>query len=159
MGRGREEGDTNIRVEFAIQYPEIYRNERNFFDTKSNIKVSHQDTYTEDFVIDQKEKVGHFSIIPPMCKHWLPSSSEKKYQYTLVHNQAGIKLSQDGLVETQENEGISMVVVENVQDQTEKRFPVNIQVQSIYTLAIEKPYAPLSIPMGSHSKLPIAYQK
>jgi len=74
LGLAKETGIVDITVNFAVEYPIEYKNERNFFDTRITLQVEKQLVEHEPYVINSEEKVSHSRIIPPLCRNRLTSN-------------------------------------------------------------------------------------
>ncbi len=72
-------GESIVDVLMAIEYPDIYAKQKNFFSTKVRLIVSEEISAPINKYIDQeiiKQSIIHF--IPPHCKHHLVTNKDSK---------------------------------------------------------------------------------
>lgn len=112
--------------------------------------------------IDQdviKQSIIHF--IPPHCKHHLVTNKDSKMRLHYNLNQESsrlpVQLLDEGFIRSVEP-GKATIVVEGKSFEHQEVF-INVIVVPVYSLALEKPYVPLSIPLGSETKINIILQE
>ena len=78
-GVANKAGDSVIEVLMAIEYPDVYKKQMNFFTAKAHIIVSEEIVAPLRKYIDQDEyKMSMIHFIPPNCKHKLITNKDLK---------------------------------------------------------------------------------
>lgn len=70
-----------------------------------------------------------------------------------------LKIQPDGYIETLDKYGKATVVIEENQSLENQVVMLNIMINQIYSLSIEKPYTALNLPMGSETNLKVTFQE
>lgn len=165
-GEAHKHGEVTLDVQMAIEYPEIYMSQRNWFDARVKLIVSEQiHSSIKMFKYDTTNQTK-LHILPPRASYQVSTNKDRKmnlfYEMDSNSNEAPkqlIKLDDQGRVITGDIFGHTMVTIEEQrsgEDQTE--FAI-VAVKQIYSVAVLNPYQVLSIPKGNEISLDVAYQE
>jgi hypothetical protein len=118
VGVANKNGDTRISVKMAIEYPEEYKYEKNFFTHNVRIKVTDKLTMEVPEFIEFPHKEPHIYILPPLCKNKIVTNKDAnvKLAYSI---QTGIHYDRSLDCE-KEGDEVSFRVKENHYDQLDE---------------------------------------
>jgi len=191
VGIANKNGDAQVSVKMAIEYPKEYKNEKNYFHNSVRIKVSDKLTMEVPEFIEFPTKEPHIYVLPPLSKNKIVTNKDanvklaysiqtgihydksldcesdgddviltvKEHNRDLLDESPILKIHDDGYIETLDKYGKATVVIEENQSMENQVVMLNIMVNQIYSLSIEKPYTALNLPMGSQTKLKVTYQE
>jgi hypothetical protein len=78
VGVANKKGDAKIKVTMAIEYPEKYKNEKNFFTHTIEVKVTDKLTMNVPEFIEYPTKEPHIYILPPSAKNKIVTNKDAK---------------------------------------------------------------------------------
>jgi len=64
----KKEGEALVSVQLALEYPEEYRLEQNWFDTSATVKVTEKLSISVPEYSRAEEQQTHLYMVPPNCK-------------------------------------------------------------------------------------------
>ena len=78
VGVAHKNGDARIGVKMAIEYPEEYRNEQNFFTHNIRVKVTDKLTMNVPEFIEYPEQQPHVYVLPPLAQNKIVTNKDAK---------------------------------------------------------------------------------
>ena len=78
VGVANKHGDARISVKMAIEYPDIYKNEINFFHHSIRVKITDKLTMMVPEFIEHPSKEPHTYILPPLSKNKIVTNRDAK---------------------------------------------------------------------------------
>jgi hypothetical protein len=171
---GRE-GNAQIRVDLAVEYPQNYRTEKNWFQTHSTIKVAQQLEINVNKFSAPSQSDTHMYLIPPMTIGHIHTNLETKlklgYSTVSVYDHSTnsyrneeathpiVKLLDNKAIQTFEKYGkVTVVVEQGGQQFSDQVAMLNVFIADIYSIQVMQTYDSISLPLGSNFKLPIHFQ-
>lgn len=76
VGIANKNGDARISVRMAIEYPEKYKYEKNFFQHSIRVKVTDKLTMHVPEFIEYPTKEPHIYILPPLCRNKIVTNKD-----------------------------------------------------------------------------------
>lgn len=166
-------GEAILRVRMAIEYPQKYGKEQNWFKTDAIVKVQDRLSINVPEFVPESDKQTHLYLLPPNSyskimtnKHTrmkLGYSMQSVYDYTTQQYEYQeskspiIELVNDDAIKTFDKYGKVTVIVEESQAFTDQVVMLNILITDIYTLSAQTFKEALNLPLGSSIKLPIKF--
>jgi hypothetical protein len=78
-GIANKAGDSVVEVLMAIEYPDVYKHQFNFFTAKAHIIVSEEIVAPIQKFIDQDiSRQNYIHFIPPNCRHRVDTNKDEK---------------------------------------------------------------------------------
>lgn len=176
---GQSEGEATVQVLMAIDYPEEYKNEHNWFTGTALIKV------TEKLSINVPEYSQHESLrtslllLPPKTQVKLETNrqtrlrlgysqqsvydySTQQYRYQDAESSTGqniITLINNEAIQTNDKYGKVTVIVEEGSQggMSDQIVMLNVLIADIFSMSAMNSYDALTLPLGSSLTLPLHF--
>ena len=168
---GEHEGETLVSVLLAIEYPEKYRREQNWYKSSVTVKVTDRLMISVPQYSTAHEKETHMYLVPPHTQTKIEtnkksrlklgysqqsvfdySTQQYKYQET---NSPIIELINDEAIRTFDKYGKVTLLVEEGGAFSDQIVMLNVKIADVYALSTMQSYDALSLPLGSSLDLPI----
>jgi hypothetical protein len=166
-------GEAVLNVRMAIEYPELYNSETNWFEAKALLKVQDRLTIAvPDFIVDA-DKQTHLYLLPPHSLSKITTNKQSRLklgysmqsvydsttqQYEYQESKSPIiSLVNNEAIRTYDKYGKVTVVVEESQAFSDQVVMLNILITDIYTLAAHNFNEALSLPLGSSVNIPLKF--
>jgi nuclear pore complex protein Nup210 len=78
LGIANKNGDARITVKMAIEYPEEYKKEKNYFQHHVRVKVTDKLTMQVPEFIEYPTKEPHLYVLPPLAKNRITTNKDTK---------------------------------------------------------------------------------
>jgi hypothetical protein len=169
-----QEGDAVLSVLLAIEYPELYRDEQNWFSTSVTLKVTQKLTISVPEYSDSTAQQTHLYLLPPNTRTKIETNRQTRlrlgYSQQSVYDRSTgsyhyqestspiISLVNDEAIRTFDKYGKVTVIVEEGQAFSDQVVMLNVLIADVYTIATMRTYDALSLPLGSSLTLPIHLQ-
>ena len=169
-----QEGDAILSVLLAIEYPELYRHEQNWFSTSATLKVSQKLSINVPEYSDLTSQQTHLYLLPPNTRTKIETNRQTRlrlgYSQQSVYDRSTgsyryqestspiISVDDGESIRTGDKYGKVTVIVEEGQAFSDQVVMLNVLIADVYTVATMRAYDALSLPLGSSLTLPIHLQ-
>jgi hypothetical protein len=170
---GLSEGDAQLHVQLAIEYPDLYRSDKNWFDTEATVKVSNRLQINVPEYSNQRETSTHLYLLPPNAVSKITTNRKKRlnlgysteaimdpYTQTYRYQETKtplISLINDESIRTHNKYGKVTVIVAESQTFSDQVVMLNVLIQDVFVIAPLKAYDALNLPLGSSLTIPIDF--
>jgi hypothetical protein len=171
---GQKQGETFVNLVLAIEYPEKYRSDKNWFTKSITIRIRDKLKVDIPEFMNNPEKQTHLYLLPPNA--YTKIETNKKTRLRLGYSQQSVydystnsyqfKEVQTPIINLEKEEGIRTfdkygkvtVIIEENQAFSDQVVMLNVLITDIFTLATKDVYQTLSFPLGSQMNIPIKFQ-
>ncbi len=160
IGVANSPGDSRVDVRMAVEYPDVYKHEKNFFFTSVNVIITERNLAYVDEYIDAVDTHTGTTTLPPLVRHKIITKFDqtRKLTYHQTSGYDAFSVAEDGMINTRDRPGKGTIEIDSNQANENTVF-LNVRITQVYSVAVEKPYATLSLPIGSETTLPITLQE
>ena len=158
----------------AIEYPDEYRKDKNWFKTSVNLKVTNRLSINVPQYSSNADKQTHLYLVPPHTVTKIETNkqtrlklgysqqsvfdySTQSYKYQESSSPI-IELVNDEAIKTFDKYGKVTLLVEEGGAFSDQMVMLNVKVTDVYTLSTMRSYDALNLPLGSSLTLPIHLQ-
>jgi hypothetical protein len=170
---GGKQGEALVSLQLAIEYPNKYKHEKNWFYTKIIVRVSEKLIVDVPEYIHNQDKQTSLYLMPPHA--YTKIETNKKTRLRLGYSQQSvfdystnsyqykdsatpiIQLVNDEGIRTFDKYGKVTVIIEENQAFSDQVVMLNVLITDIYNLAAKDAYQALSFPLGSLMHIPIKF--
>ena len=158
----------------AIEYPEKYYREKNYFTTNIIVKVNEKLFVEVPEFINTKDKQTHLYLMPPNAYTKIETNKRTRlrlgYSMQSVYDHATgakqyidsptpiIQLVNEEGIRTLDKYGKVTVIIEENAAFSDQIVMLNLLITDIYNIACKDVYQALSLPLGSLMTIPIKFQ-
>lgn len=170
-----KEGEAEVTVQVAIEYPSQYRSEANWLESHARLKVTPQlKIAVNDFSSSQQQDT-HMFLLPPNAIGHIKANIDTKlklgYSIVSVYDHTTkttkneepsspiVKLIDNRAIQTLDKYGkVTVIIEEGGQQFSDQVAMLNVFITDIYTMQVMDTYESLNLPLGSSVRLPIHFQ-
>ena len=170
---GGKQGDAAINLLLAIEYPEKYRHERNWFAATITLRVKEQLKIDVPEFMNNPEKQTHLYMMPPNTYSKIETNrrtrlrlgysqqcvydySTNSYELKDVHTPIIQLINEEG-IKTTDKYGKVTVIIEESQAFSDQVVMLNVLITDIFSLATKDVYQTLAFPLGAEINIPIKF--
>lgn len=170
---GGKPGEAFVTLSLAIEYPDQYKSERNWFSKTVILRIKDMLSVGIPEFMNNPDKHTHLYLMPPntytkietnrRTRLRLGYSQQSVYDYS--SNSYQYKDSQSPIIQLVNEEGIRTsdkygkvtVIIEENQAFNDQVVMLNVLITDIYSIATKDVYQALSFPLGSTMNIPIKF--
>lgn len=158
-------GDGSLTVHVAMNFPQEYRYEQNWFTTSVTVKVMERLSIQVSEYSMQPQHNTHLYMLPPNTQTKLQTNTANT-QLRLGYQPQGQEESQTGplisivdnsSIRTHDKYGKATVLVEEGNGFSDQIVMLNVLISDIFSLSVMESYDALSMPLGTSLEVPIHF--
>lgn len=173
-GLASKQGEAMVSLLLAIEYPDKYRNDQNYFTTRVMLKVNEMLAIEVPEFMNNPQKQTHLYMMPPHTYSKIETNKKTKIKLgvslqSYFEHATGNQVFKDmgyPIVELVNEEGIRTtdkygkvtVIIEENQVFSDQVVMLNVLITDIYNIAAKDVYQALSFPLSSTMRIPIKFQ-